>query len=393
MNTTNVKPTHKLAAALTLATIALTALILTLSIQSARAQGDGIYVDKQLGRAVHVVYVGEYLTFTIFIRNDTTFTVTTLPLSDTYNANVLGFADATPWPDGIDEGAGRLDWSDLTTTFGDLAPGQSILVVVGFIAEHPQVAVINAAEAHDALGTGGALSNTLSVAGNMESVGGSSPVDKELLAGLTPQVGQPLTFTITITNDSFTTMTVAPLVDTYNPAWMAFSYADPPPDVVDTANGVLTWLDLTEQLGDVPAHGTLSVTTVFTALIAADNVTNHAEVAGATDWYSNDLDGGADNVPITIIAGPTPTPAPIPTQRPAPAPAPTATPVPTPTEVVPLLPATGQKGIGDCACREPRHEYSRWYSQWNGGLLVILFVLGAGAAVLARKAQHTFGKD
>ena len=375
MNTINVKSASKLTVAMTLAAVALAALVL--SIQSARAQGGEIYVDKQLGRADPVVHVGEYLTFTIFIRNDATFTVTTLPLSDTYNAAVLGYADANPWPDSVDEAAGRLDWNDLTATFGDLAPGQSALVVVGFIAEHPETAVVNAAEAHDALGSAGALSNTLSIHSNVEAVGGSSPVDKELLAGLVPQVGQPLTFTITITNDSFTTMTVAPLVDNYNPTWMAFSYAIPPPDQVDPIGGTLTWLDLTNQLGDIPAHGILTVTTVFTALTAVDGAINHAEVSGATDWYDNDLAGGGDDVPITIIglpatATPIPTPAPTPTRRPAPTSAPvptlTATPIPTPTVVVPLLPTTGQS--------------------LNTGLVIANVGALAILLVLARKALH-----
>ena len=365
---------RKLIAPLVLAAVALTALRLALSIQFARAQaGDDIYVDKQLGRADPVVHVGEYLTFTILIRNDTSSTITTLPLADTYNSAVLGYADAVPAPNAVDESAGRLDWADLTDSFGDVAPGGQILVVVGFVAEHPDTAVVNAAEVHDAVGTGGALSGTTSIDDGTDAVGGSSPVDKELLAGLIPQVGQPLTFTIVITNDGFTTMTVAPLIDTYNPAWLAFSTAVPPPDLVDTARGVLTWTDLTVWTGDVPPHASISVTTVFTALAATDDSMNRAEVVGASDWYGNEMSGGADEVPITII-GPTPTPAPTATPRPKPkdTPVPTATPTPvtltpTPTPVGPLLPETGT-ARGDA----------------GPGLAGILLVLGAGVALLAR---------
>ena len=381
-----IKHTHRLVLTLALAFVALVVLVHALSVQSARAQGgDEIYVQKQLGRDDPVVYVGQYLTFTILIRNDTSFTVTTLPLSDTYNAAVLGYVDAVPEPDGVDEGAGRIDWNDLTDDWGDLSPGQQITVVVGFVAEHPETAVVNAAEVHDALGASGALSGTNSTAGDTESVGGSSPVDKELLAGLVPQAGLPLTFTAVITNDGFVTMTAAPLVDVYNPAWLAFSDAVPPPDLVDEVSGVLTWTDVTSWTGDIPAHGAVSVTTVFTALSASDNVTNHAEITGASDWYGNDMGGGADDVPITIIEGPTATPVPtdvptpVPTATPAPTntpapPAPTplpptATPVPTATaEATPtraLLPETGQEA-----------------GVLNGTLLAALLFLGAGAALL-----------
>jgi len=190
---------------------------------------------------------------------------------------------------------------------------------------------------------------------------------------LIPQVGQPLTFTVVITNDGFTTMTVVPLVDTYNPAWLAFSAAVPPPDLVDAANGVLTWTDLTVWTGDVPPHASISVTTIFTALAATEDSMNRAEVVGASDWYGNDMGGGADEVPITII-GPTPMPAPTATPRPKPkdTPVPTATPTPvtptpTPTPVAPLLPETGNAGRGV-----------------GRSLAAVLLVLGAGIALLVR---------
>jgi hypothetical protein len=365
---------HRLILALALASFALAALGLVISTQSACAQaGDDIYVDKRLGRTNPVVHVGEYLTFTILIRNDTAFTVTTLPLSDMYNAAVLAYADAVPPPDAVDEGAGQIDWADLTTYFGDVLPGGQIVVVVGFIAEHPAPAVVNAAEVHDALGAGGALSGTTSVDDGADAVGGSSPVDKELLAGLLPQVGHPLTFTVIITNDGFTTMTVVPLVDTYDPALLAFSYAVPPPDLVDAVGGTLTWTDLTVWTGDVPAHATISVTTVFTALAITDDTINRAEVTGASDWYGNDIAGGADQVPITVIGpAPTPTATPKPKKKDQPAPTATATPVaPTPTAtatlVAPLLPETGRT---DPAA--------------GRGLLVAFLVLGSLVALIGR---------
>jgi uncharacterized repeat protein (TIGR01451 family) len=369
-------PARNLIVSLALAAAALVALILMMPSRSVQAQAGDIYVDKQLGRANPVVHVGEYLTFTIYIRNDSAFTVTTLPLSDTYNTAVLGFVDAIPiMPDSVDEAAGRLDWNNLVNHFGELPPGASILVVVGFIAEHPETAVVNAAEVHDALGTGGALSGTNSIITDTTSVGGSSPVEKDLLEGLIPQVGLPLTFTITITNNGFTTMTVVPLVDTYDPNWMAFNYAVPPPDSVDEMNGELTWLDLTVGGNDVPPHGTITVTTVFTALTTGGTA-NSAEVSGASDWYQNELAGGSDLVPITII-GDTPTPVPttaptsVPaTRRPASTsvPASTVTPAPTPTNtVVPLLPQSGEQST----------------KRGTGNAYAGLLVLGVGGIVLS----------
>jgi hypothetical protein len=337
----NIKRADKLVVASVLAAVVLALLILALSTQSARAQG-AIYVHKQLGRADNVVHVGEYLTFTIEIVNNAAFDVITLPLTDTFNSAVLAYHDAAPCaPDSI--GTDWLHWDDLTDCFGDLVPGQQIIVVVGFIAEHPQPAVVNYAEVHDAEGSGGALGGATGVSTDTESIGGASPVDKELWSNspdgsvLLPQVGMPLTFTVVITNDGYTTMTVAPLVDTFDTTWLAFSHAAPPPDQVDAVNGVLTWDDVigSRGTGPVPPHGTIAVTTVFTALAPVDGAMgNSAEVAGATDWYGNDLAGGSDQVPIIIIGGPEPTPTDTPTPTPPVAPTQPVHTQPAPTPVI-----------------------------------------------------------
>ena len=353
----DVRRIYKLLAACALGGVALASLVLTLSIQSVWAQGGAeIYVDKQLGRPEPVVHVGEYITFTILVENRASFTITQLPLSDVYNTAVLRFVDAVPPPDNVAEAVGQLEWADLTYSFGPIPPGQRLIVTVGFVAEHPESAIVNAAKVHDALGSGGALSGTNSLVTDVVSIGGSSPVDKELLAGLIPRAGLPLTFTVRITNDGYTTLTVVPLVDHYDPSLLQFSRAVPPPDLVDEADGTLNWTDLTVWTGDISAHGTITVMTVFTALRTVDLTANGARVEGARDWYDNDLAGGYDEVPITIIQGPasptnTPQP-PAPTQQPPPAPTqqppPAATvtpwlPTPTATPLV-LLPESGQAG-------------------------------------------------
>lgn len=270
-----------------------------------------IFVDKKLGRTSPVVHVGEYITFTIRIENRTSFTVTTLPLSDTFNIDVLGFADSVPSPDVQNPNTGRLDWTDLTNAFGDLGPGQVITVVTGFIAEHPAPAVVNYAAVHDAQGNQGGVPGGTDTSDNGESVGGSSPVVKKLTGGL-PVVGLPITFTISITNNGYTSMTILPLLDTYDPAALQFKSAVPPPDSVDDVTGEIVWSNLTYWFGDLPANGSVQVTTVFTALVAIEATNNKAEVAQARDWYGNELGGGADLVPIQIVSDIsqlTPTPA------------------------------------------------------------------------------------
>jgi hypothetical protein len=385
----NLKRVHKLVLPLALAMIALLFLVWGFPTQPARAQG-AIYVDKQLGRDSNLVHVGEYLTFTIEIVNNAAFNVTTLPLTDTFNSDVLAYHDAAPCgPD--DMGTDWLHWDDLTDCFGgDLAPGQQVLLIVGFIAEHPQPAVVNYAEVHDAEGVGGALGGATAVSTDTESIGGSSPVNKELLlaagsALLPPQVGMPLTFTVVITNDGYTTMTTAPLLDTYDPNWLAFSYAVPPPDQVDAANGTLTWHDVVASrgTGPVPPHGTLEVLTVFTALAAIDGSANSVEVSGATDWYGNDLAGGSDQVPIIIIDAPTPTAAPTPTPTTVPV-APTQ---PAPTQPAPTpVSATATPAVTLQATPAFLPESGRASRVLNGNLILIAALL-VGAWLARRMAR------
>ena len=303
--------------------------------KTVQAQTDDIVVDKQLQRADPVVMVGELLTFTIRIENQSSFTVTTLPMSDTFNMDVLGFVGAVPPPDTVTTATGRLDWNDLTGFFGDLAPGQVVTVVTEFIAEHPATAIVNRAAVHDAQWEDGNLNGGDDTDNSGEAIGGSLPLEKRINDGITPTAGLPITFTIDITNEGAITTTVLPLTENYDPTIIQYSSAVPPPDLVDEMTGILTWTDITSPLGDLPAFGTISVTVVFTALVSTTDSINEASISGAVDWFDNDLAGGADDVPITIIQQPTVTPTPAPTNTPQPGgPAPTNTPMPTATAIV-----------------------------------------------------------
>lgn len=267
----------------------------------AEQEGGVIWVDKQLGRNDSLVFVGQYLTFTIFIENQTNFTVTVLPISDTYNSEVLQYVDATINPDSHVPSTGRLDWNDLTTSIGDMPPGSSHTLVVGFIAVSPAPVVVNRAEVHDAESSNGGVNGGDSTSGEAESVGGSFPVDKTLLSGLPAEVGDILTFTIEIRNQGFTTATVVPFIEDYDPNYLQFVSSDPLPETIDEVTGALLWEDLTVYLGDMPPNGTYLITTYFRAVAPVEETVNGAGVSGGEDWYGNDMGDGNDFVPIRII--------------------------------------------------------------------------------------------
>ncbi|MBX2998999.1 MAG: DNRLRE domain-containing protein [Caldilineaceae bacterium] len=97
--------------------------------------------DYQISKTLNSpepVRTGELISFTIRITNTGNVTITTLPMTDTYQTAYLSYVGATPFSnDNISDGV--INWSDLTapapTGFGqDLGPGQSFSVRVNFIA-------------------------------------------------------------------------------------------------------------------------------------------------------------------------------------------------------------------------------------------------------------------
>ena len=91
-------------------------------------------------------YMGQEISYTIRVTNTGLTTITVLPLQDVYSTTYLtyGYTDTTVFPpvgtwadaDSDDHNNdGVVDWSDLTLTEGDLAPGASISVIVTFTAK------------------------------------------------------------------------------------------------------------------------------------------------------------------------------------------------------------------------------------------------------------------
>ena len=73
------------------------------------------------------------ISYTIRITNTGDGWVAVLPLTDTYDTNYLSFQSASTSPDDATDD-GQLDWTDLTTTLGDLQPGASVVVTLTFKA-------------------------------------------------------------------------------------------------------------------------------------------------------------------------------------------------------------------------------------------------------------------
>jgi uncharacterized repeat protein (TIGR01451 family) len=75
--------------------------------------------------------VGGYITFTIHLSNTGPSVIEVLPLYDSFTGDIRYYT-GNPVADAIDNVNGTLTWNDLTTHFGDMAPGQSFVVETVF---------------------------------------------------------------------------------------------------------------------------------------------------------------------------------------------------------------------------------------------------------------------
>lgn len=106
--------------------------------------------------------VCETVTFEIEITNNGTNSIDALPLTDTYDTDYLSFTSASPSP-GDTSDDGQLDWSDLTSYFGDVDPDESIIVTVNF----ESIAT-----------TSNTTDNTAKIVGAQDSEGNTIPISK-----------------------------------------------------------------------------------------------------------------------------------------------------------------------------------------------------------------------
>lgn len=95
---------------------------------STHVEDPSIQVDKEVKTPG---VVGELITFTIRITNTGPSTLDQVPLFDTFVGPVQ-YVGGIPLADTVDNANHRLTWNDLTTFFGDLAPGQSISLITVF---------------------------------------------------------------------------------------------------------------------------------------------------------------------------------------------------------------------------------------------------------------------
>ena len=100
-------------------------------LQPSYAQGP-ITITKLLNRLSDVVRVGEQISFTVALTNNSSFTLTHVTLVDRYDQTTLALAGAGPGYDEHDPAAGIITWTNVASP--QILPGQSLSFTLYFNA-------------------------------------------------------------------------------------------------------------------------------------------------------------------------------------------------------------------------------------------------------------------
>jgi uncharacterized repeat protein (TIGR01451 family) len=196
---------------------------------------------------------GDTVIFTINITNTGQTTLVTVPLEDFYDRLKIEYISASIPPNhgphfhsAIEA---HLGWDDLTGA-GDLAPGNSIIVTITFVALEVLMTTTanNLAEVIEAIDENenkisGEDNATVTI--NAPPPPGDVNINKTLLepSNSITSIGGTVTYSINITNTGSATLTTVQLQDIFDDTELEFKSATP--NATTVLSGTITWSDLT----------------------------------------------------------------------------------------------------------------------------------------------------
>ncbi|NCC51158.1 MAG: DUF11 domain-containing protein, partial [Spartobacteria bacterium] len=206
------------------------------------------------GRAAEI---GEAITFDILITNTGDVQLVTVPVIDTFDDTYLIFNSTVPTESSNDTGI--IYWDDI----GPLNAGASTTLVVNFTAEATTMTLPETNTVSTAPTTPPTEPNVperTNDAPYAVSIVGYT-LDKTLMAptNRAAQVGETITFNVTIVNTGEVQLTTIPVVDTFNDALLDFSTAVPAADSNDTDH--VYW----DNVGPLVAGASTTLVLNFTA--------------------------------------------------------------------------------------------------------------------------------
>ncbi len=120
------------------------------------------------------------------------------------------------------------------------------------------------------------------------------------------QVGETLTFAITITNNWNTTVITLPMIDMYDQTVLRFVDANPAQNTHIAATGVISWNNVLASTGPLAPGASVVIITRFIAEHPSPRVVNRAETHDAYDSLGNQVGDGSSNVDNEAVGGKTP---------------------------------------------------------------------------------------
>ena len=254
----------------------------------------GVVVTKTLvSPSGRPAAVGETVTFAIAVTNTGDVVLNTVPVTDTFNTNLLSFASATPAANSVIGPVAT--WSDV----GPLAVGGSTVITARFTA------VSSGSGANTAI-TAPTTTNGVPVPPSTNSVPHSAVnpgyvLTKTLISPTNrpPIPGETLTFGITLANTGEVALVTVPVTDVFNTNNLSFMSASPAAVVV---GGTVIWTNV----GSVAQASSTNLTVTFAAIAATSpavdtngvtaapvTATNHPPVPAATNGATYRIDAPA----------------------------------------------------------------------------------------------------
>ncbi len=237
------------------------------------------------------VQEGDPVAFDITIANTGDTTLTTVPLTDTYDASRLDFTSAAPSQSTTS--AGSIGWANV----GPLSPGDSATVVTTFSAVWNGAGQLatNTATTPRATDEYGDHTTTQTASASLKVTRPGLELTKTRVTDGAIQSSQTVTFDLTVTNTGDTTLTTVPLTDTWDDAYLLFSSSAP---VTVAGSGFASWDVAPIAPGD---SATVNLTLVALQPVPGLTTIDTATVVGALDENddpAND-DIATDSVDIT----------------------------------------------------------------------------------------------
>jgi uncharacterized repeat protein (TIGR01451 family)/fimbrial isopeptide formation D2 family protein len=261
---------------------------------SVRITNPAVAVTKSLHAGQDTaVQAGQPVVFDIVVTNTGDTTLTTVPLTDTFDDASLAFTGASPAAD--TSGLGSAHWNDL----GVLAPGASASVTATFsaVSNPPGQVTTDTATVPNATDMYGDHPADPNASASVKVTHPALSVSKTLAPAqdLFIQTGQTVTFNLAVTNTGDTTLTAVPLSDGWDATCLQYVSASVAPDT--GAPGLATW-----TLGPIAPGATSAVDLTLIALgpVPSHVTTDLAVVSGATDENGDPANDDASAAAISI---------------------------------------------------------------------------------------------